>query len=208
MLPSHPIIYSSCQSLPYSPRWHKHWEFMERALWPEWRSCAPLDTYYPLCGNFIDTANTHNSEESERLIGEWMEKRRIWDQWLSQRNLRLAIGRIIRKKGHCRAMLLGTWRRACIYPSDIAWRNWGQTTLISFTCIGELARWFQHERRNKSWADEFRWDFATSAEVMRHLHAFVMSKQVVYLDVSQCRWRSGIYRERTCRTRRMKGSIW
>lgn len=80
MLSSHPIIYSSCQSLPYSPRWHKHWEFMERALWPEWRSFALLDTYYSLGGNFIDTANTHNSEESERLIGERMEKRRIWDQ--------------------------------------------------------------------------------------------------------------------------------
>lgn len=118
-------------------------------------------------------------------------------KWLSQRNLLPAIGRIIRRKGHCRAMLLGTWRRACIYPSDIAWGNWGQTTLISFTCIGELAGWFRHERRNKSWADEFRWDFATSAEVMKHLHVFVMSKQVVCLDVLQCRWRSGVYISQT-----------
>jgi hypothetical protein len=39
-----------------------------------------LDAYYDLGGNFIDTANTYNSEESEKLIGEWMEKRAIRDQ--------------------------------------------------------------------------------------------------------------------------------
>ena len=33
-----------------------------------------------LGGNFIDTANTYNSEDSERLIGEWMEKRGNRDQ--------------------------------------------------------------------------------------------------------------------------------
>jgi aryl-alcohol dehydrogenase-like predicted oxidoreductase len=39
-----------------------------------------LDAYYNLGGNFIDTANTYNSEESEKLIGEWMEKRGVRDQ--------------------------------------------------------------------------------------------------------------------------------
>ena len=39
-----------------------------------------LDAYYELGGNFIDTANTYNSEESEKLIGEWMEKRGVRDQ--------------------------------------------------------------------------------------------------------------------------------
>jgi aryl-alcohol dehydrogenase-like predicted oxidoreductase len=39
-----------------------------------------LDTYYSLGGNFIDTANIYNAEDSERLIGEWMEKRGIRDQ--------------------------------------------------------------------------------------------------------------------------------
>lgn len=34
-----------------------------------------LDAYYSAGGNFIDTANTYNSEASESLIGEWMEKR-------------------------------------------------------------------------------------------------------------------------------------
>lgn len=39
-----------------------------------------LDTYLSLGGNFIDTSNTYNSEDSEKLIGEWMEKRGIRDQ--------------------------------------------------------------------------------------------------------------------------------
>lgn len=36
---------------------------------------ALMDTYYELGGNFIDTASNYNSGESEKLIGEWMEKR-------------------------------------------------------------------------------------------------------------------------------------
>lgn len=39
-----------------------------------------MDTYFSLGGNFIDTSNTYNSEDSERLIGEWMEKRGNRDQ--------------------------------------------------------------------------------------------------------------------------------
>lgn len=41
---------------------------------------ALLDKYYELGGNFIDTANTYNSEESKKLIGQWMEKRGVQDQ--------------------------------------------------------------------------------------------------------------------------------
>lgn len=39
-----------------------------------------LDAFYALGGNFIDTSNTYNSEDSEKLIGEWMEKRGNRDQ--------------------------------------------------------------------------------------------------------------------------------
>jgi aryl-alcohol dehydrogenase-like predicted oxidoreductase len=41
---------------------------------------ALLDAYFELGGNFIDTSNVYCSEESESLIGEWMEKRAIRDQ--------------------------------------------------------------------------------------------------------------------------------
>ena len=39
-----------------------------------------LDAYFSIGGNFIDTSNVYNSEDSERLIGEWMESRSNRDQ--------------------------------------------------------------------------------------------------------------------------------
>lgn len=39
-----------------------------------------LDAYRDLGGNFIDTSNLYNSEESEKLIGEWMESRGVRDE--------------------------------------------------------------------------------------------------------------------------------
>ena len=34
-----------------------------------------LDAYFDLGGNFIDTANCYQSEQSEAWIGEWMKQR-------------------------------------------------------------------------------------------------------------------------------------
>jgi len=39
-----------------------------------------LDYFYESGGNFIDTANNYQAEESEKWIGEWMRKRGIRDQ--------------------------------------------------------------------------------------------------------------------------------
>ena len=39
-----------------------------------------LDAYFDLGGNFIDTSNIYNTEDSEKLIGEWMERRGNRDQ--------------------------------------------------------------------------------------------------------------------------------
>ncbi|EPE06912.1 norsolorinic acid reductase [Ophiostoma piceae UAMH 11346] len=39
-----------------------------------------LDFFYEQGGNFIDTANNYQSEESETWIGDWMEKRGVRDQ--------------------------------------------------------------------------------------------------------------------------------
>lgn len=33
------------------------------------------DAFYEMGGNFIDTANNYQSEESERWVGEWMKAR-------------------------------------------------------------------------------------------------------------------------------------
>ena len=39
-----------------------------------------LDAFYDAGGNFIDTANNYQNEESETWIGEWMDKKGIRDQ--------------------------------------------------------------------------------------------------------------------------------
>lgn len=39
-----------------------------------------LDYFYQQGGNFIDTANNYQNEESETWLGEWMKKRGVRDQ--------------------------------------------------------------------------------------------------------------------------------
>ncbi|KAJ9356273.1 hypothetical protein DTO280E4_6099 [Paecilomyces variotii] len=39
-----------------------------------------LDFFYDNGGNFIDTANNYQNEESETWLGEWMEQRGVRDQ--------------------------------------------------------------------------------------------------------------------------------
>jgi aryl-alcohol dehydrogenase-like predicted oxidoreductase len=39
-----------------------------------------LDTFFEQGGNFIDTSNVYQREESEKTIGDWMEKRGNRDQ--------------------------------------------------------------------------------------------------------------------------------
>ena len=39
-----------------------------------------LDYFYDQGGNFLDTSNNYQNEESETRIGEWMEKRGVRDQ--------------------------------------------------------------------------------------------------------------------------------
>lgn len=41
-----------------------------------------LDYFYKAGGNFLDTANNYQNEESEAWIGEWMEKRGVRDQMI------------------------------------------------------------------------------------------------------------------------------
>ena len=39
-----------------------------------------LDTFYKACGNFVDTSNNYQDEQSEEWLGEWMETRGIRDE--------------------------------------------------------------------------------------------------------------------------------
>ena len=55
-----------------------------------------LDTYFSLGENFIDTSNNYNSENSEKLISEWIEKRGNRDQMV------IATKYTSGYKAHCR----------------------------------------------------------------------------------------------------------
>jgi aryl-alcohol dehydrogenase-like predicted oxidoreductase len=44
------------------------------------RSFALLDAFFEAGGNFIDTANNYQNEQSEQWIGEWMQERGNRDQ--------------------------------------------------------------------------------------------------------------------------------
>lgn len=39
-----------------------------------------LDTYFDAGGNFFDTASGYQNEESEKILGEWMESRGVRDR--------------------------------------------------------------------------------------------------------------------------------
>lgn len=39
-----------------------------------------LDFFYEQGGNFVDTSNNYQAEQSETWIGEWMKKRGVRDQ--------------------------------------------------------------------------------------------------------------------------------
>ncbi|CAI4302068.1 CRE_collapsed_G0006510.mRNA.1.CDS.1 [Saccharomyces cerevisiae] len=39
-----------------------------------------LDAFYEAGGNFVDTANSYQNEQSETWIGEWMKSRKLRDQ--------------------------------------------------------------------------------------------------------------------------------
>ena len=124
-----------------------------------------LDAFYEIGGNFIDTSNTYCSEDSEKLIGEWMEKRGNRDQ-----------------------MVIGTKYSAGYKAYD------KQNIRFQANYTGNSAKSMHISVRDslKKLRTDYIdilyvhwWDFATSVEeVMRHLHSYVMARQVLYLGVS------------------------
>ncbi|OIW29029.1 Aldo/keto reductase [Coniochaeta ligniaria NRRL 30616] len=124
-----------------------------------------LDTYFSLGGNFIDTSNTYNSEGSERLIGEWMEKRGNRDQMVIGTKYTAGYRAYNRDKEPLQSNFTGNSAKSMHISVRDSLRKL-RTDYIDILYV----HW---------------WDFATSVEeVMRHLHAYVMAKQVLYLGVS------------------------
>ncbi|KAL8823906.1 MAG: hypothetical protein Q9191_005453 [Dirinaria sp. TL-2023a] len=124
-----------------------------------------LDTYIELGGNFIDTSNTYNSEDSERLIGEWMEKRGVRDQMVLATKYTAGYKYYDEKSLPFQSNYTG---------------NSAKSMHISVRDSLKKLRTDYIDILYVHW-----WDFGTSVEeVMHHLHALVMARHVLYLGVS------------------------
>ncbi|KAK7422969.1 hypothetical protein QQX98_001259 [Neonectria punicea] len=124
-----------------------------------------LDSFYSLGGNFIDTSNVYNAEESEMLIGEWMELRGVRDQMVVATKYSSSYRAYNREKEPLQSNFIG---------------NSAKSMHLSVRDSLKKLRTDYIDMLYVHW-----WDFATSVEeVMRHLHAYVMARQVLYLGIS------------------------
>ena len=123
-----------------------------------------LDAYFELGGNFIDTSNTYNSEDSERLIGEWMESRGLRDQMV------IATKYTAGYKGHdSNVKLQSNYTGNSAKSMHVSVRDSLRKLKTDYIDI-LYVHW---------------WDFTTSVEeVMRGLHTYVQSHNVLYLGAS------------------------
>ncbi|KAL3447456.1 NADP-dependent oxidoreductase domain-containing protein [Aspergillus insuetus] len=126
---------------------------------------ALLDEFFALGGNFIDTANTYNNESSEKHIGEWMESRGVRDRIVLATKYSAGYRSYNRGNEPMQANFTG---------------NSAKSLHVSVRDSLKKLRTDYIDVLYVHW-----WDFATSVEeVMLHLHSYVMSKQVLYLGVS------------------------
>ncbi|KAK0636162.1 aldo/keto reductase [Bombardia bombarda] len=125
-----------------------------------------LDAFYEAGGNFIDTANVYQNEESEKWIGEWMAERDNRDQIVlatkytsGYRTYALGKGKAPNFAGNQRKSLHMSVRDSLKKLQtdyiDILYMHW--------------------------------WDYTTSIkELMDSLHILVEQGKVLYLGVSDC----------------------
>jgi aryl-alcohol dehydrogenase-like predicted oxidoreductase len=123
-----------------------------------------LDAFYEQGGNFIDTANTYNQGQSETLLGEWMEKRGNRDEMV------IATKYTSGYKKHEPSIKLQT---------NYAGNNAKSLHLSIRDSLNKL-RTTYIDILYVHW-----WDFTTSPEeIMRQLHSYVLSHQILYLGAS------------------------
>jgi aryl-alcohol dehydrogenase-like predicted oxidoreductase len=123
-----------------------------------------LDTFVAAGGNFIDTANNYQNEESEIWLGEWMAARKVRDQMViatkyttEYRSWELGLGKTPNTCGnHKRSMFMSvrdSLKKLQTDFIDILYVHW--------------------------------WDHTTSIEeVMDSLHILVQQGKVLYLGIS------------------------
>ncbi|EXK27417.1 hypothetical protein FOXG_02647 [Fusarium oxysporum f. sp. lycopersici 4287] len=126
-----------------------------------------LDFYYENGGNFIDTANNYQDEQSEKWIGEWLAERGVRDQMV----VATKFSNRISPNGArpIQANEQGNHAKSLITSLEASLQKL-QTSYVDILYL----HW-QH----------CRWDFTTSIEeVMQALNRMVQNGKVLYLGVS------------------------
>jgi len=123
-----------------------------------------LDAYYQAGGNFIDTANNYQEEQSEKWIGEWMEARGNRDEIILA--TKYSVGyRKAREDANIYVNYTGNAKKSLI----LSLRDSLEKLRTSYVDI-----LYMH------W-----WDYSASVpEVMRALDDLVRSGKVLYLGIS------------------------
>ncbi|OQE44783.1 hypothetical protein PENCOP_c002G08528 [Penicillium coprophilum] len=122
-----------------------------------------LDTYYENGGNFIDTANNYQAEESEKWLGEWMEARGVRDQIV------LATKYTSPYRSHIQSEI----------QANFVGNN-AKSLKLSVEASLKKLRTDYIDLLYVHW-----WDFSTSIEeVMTSLNQLVLSGKVLYLGIS------------------------
>ncbi|KAJ6139837.1 hypothetical protein N7471_006323 [Penicillium samsonianum] len=122
-----------------------------------------LDTYYENGGNFIDTANNYQFEESEKWLGEWMEVRGVRDQIVLATKYTSPYR--MHNKSEIQANFVGNNAKSLKLSVDASLKKL-RTDYIDLLYV----HW---------------WDFSTSIEeVMTSLNQLVLSGKVLYLGIS------------------------
>lgn len=125
-----------------------------------------LDAFVEYGGNFIDTANGYQDEESEIWIGEWMAKRKNRDDLVVA--TKFTKDYRAHKVGQCNAPNAGGNHKKSLHVSVRDSLRKLQTDYVDIL--------YMH------W-----WDYTTSIkEIMDSLHILVEQGKVLYLGISDC----------------------
>ncbi|KAF7161071.1 hypothetical protein CNMCM5623_006748 [Aspergillus felis] len=124
-----------------------------------------LDAFYDLGGNFIDTANNYQDEESEIWLGEWMQARKNRDQLVIATKYTTGFRSAHRTTEPLQSNYVGNSVKSMRISVENSLKKL-QTDYIDLLYV----HW---------------WDFTTSVEeVMQGLNALVNAGKVLYLGIS------------------------
>ncbi|KAL4959515.1 aldo/keto reductase [Aspergillus stella-maris] len=129
------------------------------------QSFALLDAFFESGGNFIDTANNYQQEESEKWIGEWLQKRGNRDQIVLATKYTTGYRTSHRDTQPIQSNFVGNSFKSMRVSVDNSLKKLG-TDYIDLLYL----HW---------------WDFTTGVEeVMHGLNSLITAGKVLYLGVS------------------------